>query len=57
MNILHINYLLIIPDDIRLYIIENTNIKCHTCYKKYNLSFYKKQANFYYCSELCYNCI
>lgn len=51
------NYLVIIPDDIRLYIIENTNIKCHTCYKKYNLSFYKKQANFYYCSELCYNCI
>lgn len=46
-----------LPDDIIYYIIVNTNITCHTCKRKYNIYFYKKQNKYYYCSNICYNFI
>ena len=51
------NFLSTLPDDIIYYIIDNTNIKSHTCKQKYNKYFYKKQNNYYYCSNICYNFI
>ena len=51
------NILSKLPDDIINYIIYNTNIKCHVCKRSYNLTFYKKESNFYYCSQICYNFI
>lgn len=41
--------------DILQYILDFTCIYCHTCKKKYNIDFYKKLGNFYYCSAECYN--
>jgi len=51
------NFLSNLPDDIIYFIIDNTNIKCHTCSRKFNIYFYKKQNKYYYCSDICYNFI
>ena len=51
------NFLSILPDDIIYFIIDNTNIKCHTCNRKFNIYFYKKKNKYYYCSDICYNFI
>lgn len=46
-----------LPDDILNIIINQINIKCHSCNLRYNLkkSLYIKQQQFYYCSKQCYN--
>ena len=47
------NFLSKLPDDIIYFINDNTNIKCHTCSRKFNIYFYKKQKKYYYCSNIC----
>jgi len=46
-------------EDILEIIYNQTKIKCHICHKKFKFttSFYKKQGNFYFCSQECYNFI
>ena len=44
-------------DDILYIILNNLNILCHVCNKKYNINFYNKLGPFYYCSEECFNFI
>lgn len=39
------NFLSKLPDDIIYFIIDNTNIKCHTCNRKFNIYFYKNKIN------------
>lgn len=51
------NYLSKLPDDIINYLINKCDIKCHTCNRKFNIYFYKKQNKYYYCSDICYNFI
>ena len=51
-NQIYSNYLI---QDIIEYILDLTRIYCHTCKKKYNVDFYIKLGNFYYCSIECYN--
>ena len=48
-----------LPDDILCVLINQINIKCHTCNRKYKLDkgFFKKQQQFYYCSQQCYDFI
>lgn len=47
-----------LPDDIQEKIIYNTNISCHTCYKKFTsiheILNCKKVSKFRFCSKKCY---
>jgi hypothetical protein len=51
--------IVVLNEDIIVYVNSLTNIKCHICNKKYKLQhdFYKKQSKFYYCSKNCYHFI
>ena len=51
-NYINQNY---INDDIIQYILHFTCIYCHTCKKKYDVNFYIKLGNFYYCCRDCFN--
>lgn len=46
-----------LPNEIIDIILKLTKIKCHCCNKTFNINFYKKQSNFYYCSKNCYEYI
>ena len=48
------NIMSLLPDEIIKIILQKTNIRCHICYCNYNINFYKKQNNYYYCTKDCY---
>jgi len=48
------NIKVILPNEIIVYILKLTCIKCKCCNLQLNINFYKKQGNFYYCSKECY---
>ena len=48
------NIKVILPNEIIVYILKLTCIKCKCCNLQLNINFYKKQGNFYYCSNECY---
>jgi len=55
-NIWNKTRLSILNEDVLNIILNNSHIECHTCKVQFNFkkNFYKKQANFYYCSKICY---
>ena len=46
-----------LPIELQELILEYTNIKCRVCHCNFNIEFYKKVKNSYFCSEVCYNLI
>ena len=46
-----------LPNDIIIYILKLTNIKCHSCHKTLDYNFYTILNKKYYCSITCYNFI
>lgn len=44
-----------IPEELIRYILDLTKIRCHICYKKIDINFYKKLNKLYFCSLECYN--
>ena len=51
------NYFDELPIELQELILDYTGIHCHVCQSRFNINFYKKNNNFYFCSKACYDLV